>query len=197
MKTNQKPYKTIKLPWTIIDTYINEKSWEKKHIEKHRQWWLSPNNRVSCDGKIFLETSVSHHLKKKTIAIASVKKFNHRSVLMLMQWGHTWVEEAMVSNRYLWSSWNGCYYDYYDWVIEAFSVKVNGQQWIFWTMPTSHMVQRFHWLSGRTWTIWQGNSRHPEVVFVWIVKKRLMWLLQYDINQICPDFDFRLIIICH
>ena len=27
--------------------------------------------------------------------------------------------------------------------------------------------------------------------------KRLVWLLQYDINQICPDFYFRLIIIGH
>ena len=103
----------------------------------------------------------------------------------------------MVSNRYLWSSWNGCHYDYYDWVIEAFSVKVTGQQWTFWTMPTSHMVQRFHWLSGRTWTIWQGNSRHPDDVFGWIVKKRLMWLLQYDLNQSCPDFYLSLIIIGH
>ena len=124
--------------------------------------------------------------EKKTFAIASAKKIDHRSSLMLKQGGHTWVEEAMVSNRYLWSSWNGCHYDYYDWVIEAFSGKVTGQQWTFWTMPTSHMVQRFHWLNGRTWTIWQGNSRHPEVVFVWIVKKRLMLLLQYDINQNLP-----------
>ena len=108
----------------LVTTYQSKWIWLKCS-----KWWSWSDAdmmliRLERYIKMCLKTSVSHNFEKKIIAIASAKKFDHCSSLMLMQWGHTWVEEAMVSNRYLWSSWNGCHCDYYDRVIEAFSLKV-------------------------------------------------------------------------
>ena len=108
----------------LVTTYQSKWIWLKCS-----KWWSWSDAdmmliRLERYIKMCLKTSVSHNFEKKIIAIGSAKKIDHCSILMLMQWGHTWVEEAMVSNRYLWSSWNGCHYDYYDQVIEAFSLKV-------------------------------------------------------------------------
>ena len=64
------------IPWKCIGKPCKPiKNWDKKHdIQKHCQRWLSPNNRISSNGKLVTcaqKTSVSHCFHKKTIAIAS------------------------------------------------------------------------------------------------------------------------------
>ena len=84
-ETMKKHENTMKIPWNYentLDNHENQPKTMKNHnIEKHRQRWLSLIDRISSYG---IRVSKEHQYciaSKKTIAIASAQKIDHRSIL--------------------------------------------------------------------------------------------------------------------